>query len=137
MKMNPSIFKTYDIRGIYPEEVNEEAIFEISKALGRYFGGGEILVARDGRLSSPQLYRAAIRGLLASREHSQKNRIIKLGIATTPMFYFLVGKLRAEGGIMITASHNPKNYNGLKAMGRGVKFINGKLMLKIVKKSKQ
>ncbi len=133
--MNTSIFRAYDIRGIYPQEVNEEVVFEISKALGSLFGGGKILVARDGRLSSPQLYRAAINGLLASRGPS-KNQIIELGIATTPMFYFLIGKLKTKGGIIITASHNPKNYNGLKALRGGVRFINGKQILRILKRSK-
>lgn len=135
--LNKAIFKAYDVRGSYPEEINEEVVFEIAKALGGYFAAGKILVGRDGRLSSPQLYRAAIRGLLSSRRSFKKNRIIKLGITTTPMFYFLVGKLKASGGIMITASHNPKNYNGLKALRKGVRSISGKEILKIVKKNKR
>lgn len=129
------IFRAYDIRGIYPEEVNPEAVYLVSRALAeKVFKKGKIVIARDGRLGSPELYKAAIKGL----KHSnilQNVGLIEVGLTTTPMFYFLVNKLKAMGGIMITASHNPKEYNGMKVAGKGAKMIGGKEILKIISKS--
>jgi phosphomannomutase len=130
--MNLSIFRAYDIRGKYPSEIKEETVFEISRALGHFWKGGKIVVARDGRLSSLPLYRAVLRGL---KIQNKELKIVKAGLATTPMFYFLVIKLKARGGIMITASHNPKEYNGLKVVGKNAEMISGKEVLKIISKS--
>lgn len=129
--MNENVFKSYDVRGEYPQEINEKIVFEIALGLGRYFNRlkrkkSKIVVARDGRLGSFLLYKAAIKGL-------KGKKIIKAGLTTTPMFYFLVAKLKADGGIMITASHGPKEYNGLKAVRRNAVMVNGKEILKIVK----
>lgn len=127
-KINSKIFKANDIRGKYPSEINEKVISEISRNLGGYFANlsgrqeVEIVVAHDARLSSPELYRAAIRSI--GRQASSV-KIIKIGMATTPMFYFLVKKSKAIGGIMITASHNPKNYNGLKIVDKNVLPMSG------------
>ena len=125
--MNEGIFKAYDIRGIYPKEVNPQTASEISRALGRFFPKGKIVVARDGRRGSPELYKAVIKGL-------QRRELIKAGLATTPMFYFTVAKLKAQGGIMVTASHNPKEYNGFKVVGRNAQMISGKEVLRIMNK---
>ncbi|MDD5547815.1 MAG: hypothetical protein PHN74_02905 [Candidatus Pacebacteria bacterium] len=116
--MNPKIFKANDIRGKYPQEVNEKTIFEIAKALRGYFGlKAKIVIGRDDRLSSPSLYKEVFRGL--------GGKIIEAKIITTPMLYFLVNKLGADGGIMVTASHNPKNFNGLKIVGKKASPISG------------
>lgn len=118
--MNPSIFKAYDIRGKYPNEINEKIVSEIIR---KFFKSKvKIIVGRDARLSSPKLYHAAIKQLVIN---NQKSAIIKAGMATTPMLYFLVNKLNADFGIMITASHNPKEYNGLKIIGKNAVPISG------------
>lgn len=127
-KINPKIFKAYDIRGKYPAEINKQAVSEISKNIGCYFSelaGGrqsKIIVAHDARLSSPALYQTVIKSLQPSTSNL---KLIKVGLATTPMFYFLVKKNKAVGGIMITASHNPKDYNGLKIVDKNALPISG------------
>jgi phosphomannomutase len=126
------IFKTYDIRGIYPKEINESVIREIGAGLVKMFGGGTVIIGRDGRLSSPALYRAILREFKRNRK---KIKIIAAGLITTPMLYFLVNKLKARGGVMVTASHNPKEYNGLKIVGEKAKMISGKEILKIMSNS--
>jgi phosphomannomutase len=134
--MDPAIFKAYDIRGKYPSEINEVVVFEISRVLGRFWSDsrkGKIIVACDGRLSSPKLYKAAIAGL--EEEIKERARVIRVGLATTPIFYFLVNKLGAVGGIMVTASHNPKEYNGLKVVRFGAEMISGKEILKMMTSS--
>jgi phosphomannomutase len=142
--MTPSIFKAYDIRGRYPEEINEEAVAEIARVLRKYFRRGKIIVGHDARLSSPQLYRAALSGItnkelgiknLGKRPviHNSKFIIHAVGMITTPMLYFLVVKLNAAGGIMITASHNPKEYNGLKIVGPNAVMISGKEIWEFMK----
>lgn len=121
-KINLKIFKGYDIRGRYPDEVNEDAVTEFCRRFGNFIAakiktGREknvrptILFAYDSRLSSPSLCRAALNGLRGSDFNF---RPIETGLATTPMFHFLVKKTGSLAGIMITASHNPKNENGLK-----------------------
>lgn len=128
MKPNPKIFKAYDIRGRYPEEVNEtvtqDIILNIPKLLR-----GKVILGRDGRLSSPSLYQAALNAL---RTYKKPNEIIEAGEMTTPMMYFLINKLKAGGGIMITASHNPKEYNGIKISGPQAKPVSGKEIAKLV-----
>ncbi|MBI3046119.1 MAG: phosphomannomutase/phosphoglucomutase [Candidatus Harrisonbacteria bacterium] len=133
MPIEPKIFKAYDVRGKYPEELNEETAFQIAAAVGKHFGGrAKIIVGRDGRLSSPTLYKAVTSGL---KVKSYKLKVISVGIMTTPTLYFLVNKLKADGGIMVTASHNPKNYNGLKVVGKNARPISGKEILKLVSAS--
>lgn len=127
--MDKGIFKAYNVRGRYPQEIDEEIVFDITRALGRYFKPGKIIVGRDSRLSSSKLYQAVIRGFMI---HDLRFKILKVGMTTTPMFYFLVNEFRAQGGIMVTASHNPKNYNGLKVVGKKAKMIGGKEVLKIM-----
>lgn len=113
-KINPSIFKAYDIRGIYPEEINSSAAFKIAKGLVEFLGRRKkgrlkLVVARDNRLSSPVLCRAVKKGIL-----EQGTDVIDIGLSTTPMFYFTVWKYKFDGGIMVTSSHNPPKYNGFK-----------------------
>ena len=135
--MNSKIFRAYDIRGKYPSEINEKAVEKIIEGLAKnFFKPGKVIVGHDARLSSPELYRAAIRSIKypafakASADRQVSNiKIIKGGLMTTPMLSFLVNKLKADGGIMITASHNPKEYNGLKIVGAKAVPMSGKEIL--------
>jgi len=120
--MVQSIFKAYDIRGYYPEEINARTVEEIATALGRHFPAGSIVLGHDGRTSSPALAFATARGLALTRPRSA---VVDIGVCTTPMFYFLVNNLRAAGGVMVTASHNPRAMNGLKVVGRGAVPLSG------------
>ena len=128
--MDARIFKAYDVRGQYPEEINERTVRTIAEALGRHFSRGSVVVGHDGRTSSPALSFAVKRGLAVTKP---RTAIIDIGIATTPMFFFLVNHLNAAGGIMVTASHNPKGMNGLKMVGRGAVSISGRDALKLVR----
>lgn len=115
MEFNTTIFRSYDIRGVYPEGVNEKTFFYFGQALSQMVKG-LILVGHDARTSSPALYHAVIRGLAYSG--GERIRILPVGMITTPQLYFLVNKLGASAGFTVTASHNPKNENGLKMVGK-------------------
>jgi phosphomannomutase len=105
----PEIYKSYDIRGIYPEDINEDIVYKIGRAIPLYFGEGDIAVASDNRASSPVLTYALQNGICDSGAN-----VIKLGHLSTPMLYFASAKLDVAGAVMVTASHNPPQYNGLK-----------------------
>jgi phosphomannomutase len=107
--INPNIFKAYDVRGIYPTEINEEAAYLYGRALVTYLKPTQVAVGRDMRLSSPALAEALMRGIT-----EQGADAIDLGQTTTDELYFAVGKFNYPAGVMITASHNPKQYNGIK-----------------------
>jgi phosphomannomutase len=107
--INPLIFKAYDVRGIYPTEMNEEAAYRYGRALVRYLDAAQVAVGHDMRLSSPALAEALMRGVT-----DQGADAIDLGLTTTDELYFAVGKFNYPAGVMITASHNPKEYNGIK-----------------------
>src|SRR3989344_9253472 len=114
MVINQSIFKAYDIRGLYPQEINEEAVYAIARATAQFMfrdrdSKHKVAVAMDNRDSSPILKESVLRGL-----RDEGASIIDVGVATTPMFYFAVNQAKTDGGIMITASHNPPQYNGPK-----------------------
>lgn len=109
MPINPSIFKAYDIRGIYPDDINEEAAYNIGRAIVCHTKAENIVVGKDIRLSSDALEEKLIAGLI-----DQGANVIKIGLATTPMVYYASGKLAVDAGIIITASHNPAEYNGFK-----------------------
>jgi phosphomannomutase len=109
--INQSIFKSYDVRGIYPSELNEEAAFATGKAFVKKTGAKNIVVGFDARLSSRELFEALAKGLL-----SEGAKVSSIGQVPTEMLYFAVGKYDFDAGIMITASHNPKEYNGFKTM---------------------
>ena len=112
MEISKSIFREYDIRGIYPDQINEEVVCKIAKAISVKClneGISEICIARDGRISGEKL-------LFALENSLSKNGIdvINTGMATTPLLYFAAKKSKCKSGVMITGSHNPKNYNGIK-----------------------
>ena len=118
--LDPKVFKAYDVRGIYPEEINEEGAYAIGRAYVQQFEPRRIAVGRDMRLSSPQIAEAVIRG--AADEGAE---VLDLGLVGTEMVYFAVGKLELDGGIMVTASHNPKEYTGMKIVRRGALPVGG------------
>ncbi|PYR56586.1 MAG: phosphomannomutase/phosphoglucomutase, partial [Acidobacteria bacterium] len=107
--INPSIFKAYDVRGLYPSEVNEDAARQIGRGFVAYLGARRIAVSRDMRLSSPALAAAFIGGARA-----QGADVVDYGMMGTDMLYFAVARDGHDGGAQITASHNPKAYNGIK-----------------------
>ncbi len=109
MKINPSIFKAYDIRGIYPKDINETTVYNIGRAIVVYTKAKNIVIGKDIRLSSDSLEKELIKGI-----NDQGANVIKLGLSTSPMLYHATGLLSVDAGVMITASHNPGNYNGLK-----------------------
>ncbi|HEB01413.1 MAG TPA: phosphomannomutase/phosphoglucomutase [Candidatus Portnoybacteria bacterium] len=127
-KINPEIFKAYDIRGIYPGQLNEEVIYKIGQALVDFLKAKAIIVGRDMRLSSPSLFKALTKGII-----NQGADVLDLGLVSPDCVYFASGKLNLPG-IMISASHNPKEYNGLKVVKKGVNVIRGKEIAKIIKK---
>jgi phosphomannomutase len=109
MSINRAIFKAYDIRGLYPSEVNEEAARQIGRGFVAYLQAERIAVSRDMRLSSPSIAQAFIDGAT-----EQGADVIDYGMMGTDMMYFAVARDRLDGGVQITASHNPKEYNGIK-----------------------
>ena len=113
MAVSPGIFKAYDIRGLYPSEVNDDAAWLIGRAFVSYLAAKRIAVSRDMRLSSPGMAAAFIAG---ARE--QGADVVDYGLAATDMLYFAVVRDGLDGGAQITASHNSKEYNGIKMVRR-------------------
>jgi phosphomannomutase len=110
--LKKEIFKAYDVRGIYPDELDEDAAYRIGQGFaqsGLLPRGREVAVGRDMRTSSESLFAALADGLNAGGMD-----VIDIGLSTTPMLYFAVNVLHTAGGVMITASHNPAEYNGFK-----------------------
>ncbi len=104
-----SIFKAYDIRGVYPKELNEDTAYNIGKAFADFMNVKKILVGRDMRLSSDNLFRSLSQAII-----EQGSDVINIGMCSSPMCYFACNLLKADASIMISASHNPKEYNGFK-----------------------
>ncbi len=107
--MNSKIFKAYDIRGLYPEEINKDAAYYIGRALVTHTGAKKVIIGFDMRESSSEIESGLISGIT-----DQGADVIKIGLSTTPMLYFSSWQIEADAAIMITASHNPAEYNGMK-----------------------
>jgi phosphomannomutase len=118
--LNPKVFKAYDVRGIYPDELDEDGAEAIGRAYVEQFEPGRMAVGRDMRLSSPAMQEAFMRGAAAAGAD-----VVDLGLVGTEIVYFAVGSLGLEGGAMITASHNPKEYTGMKLVRRGALPVGG------------
>lgn len=108
-EINPKIFKAYDIRGIYPTDLNEDIAYKIGRAVVQFLEAKKIAVGRDIRESSPSLFKALARGIT-----DQGADVYDIGLASTPMVYFASGKLDVDGAIALTASHNPAEWAGMK-----------------------
>lgn len=107
--MNWDVFRAYDIRGIYPNDIDEEAYYRIAKAYVYLFKPTTMVVGMDARESSPRLKASLVRGFLDSGVD-----IVDIGEITTDMLYYAVGASDYSGGVVVSASHNPKEYNGMK-----------------------
>lgn len=107
--MNPQIFKAYDIRGVYPSEIDEETAYAIGRATVTVLGAKTLAVGRDARLSGPSLEEALVRGITDAGCD-----VVSIGMVTTPMLYFSSWHLDVDGALSVTASHNPAEYNGIK-----------------------
>ena len=121
MSFDPSIFKAYDIRGTYPDQINAEVAYKIGYALAAYLNPHSIAVGRDMRLSSDELFDNLSRGIL-----DYGVDVVDLGLISTDGLYFAVGRYEYDGGVMITASHNPKQYNGFKICRKQAMPLSGK-----------
>jgi phosphomannomutase len=129
--INPDIFKSYDVRGIYPQDFNEEAAFSIGKSFVEYCNAKRVAIGYDARLSSLELFKALARGVKAGGAE-----VYDIGQVPTECVYFAVGNYDFDAGVMVTASHNPKEYNGLKMIkkkGNGLQIISGKDLLSVTK----
>lgn len=112
LTINPRIFREYDIRGVVDEDIDEVVVETIGKAYGTYMrklGKDTVTIGHDCRLSSPDLSDAMITGITSAGVN-----VVDLGMVTTPMVYFSLFNLAVHGGVIITASHNPSQYNGIK-----------------------
>jgi phosphomannomutase len=118
--LDPKVFKAYDVRGIYPEQLDEEGAEAIGRAYVEEFEPRAIAVGRDMRLSSSEMAAAIVRG--ASEAGAD---VADVGMVGTEMVYFAVGELGLDGGVMVTASHNPKEYTGMKIVRRGALPVGG------------
>ncbi len=120
-----SAFKAYDIRGIYGKDIDEELAYKVGYFLPALLETDHVVVGRDVRLSSPALHDALVEGITDSGADAWD-----IGLATTPMVYFATVHLKADASVQITASHNPKEYNGLKISRRGALPVGGDTGLK-------
>jgi phosphomannomutase len=128
--MNLSIFKAYDIRGIYPTEINKKVATEVGQACAKLFRPGKIIIAHDIRYGSVELSNAVAESIMQAS--NGRHEIVFVGPSTTPMFYFLVNDLGAMGGCMVTASHNPKDYNGFKIVEEKARMVSGTTIRDII-----
>jgi phosphomannomutase len=118
--LDPKVFKAYDVRGIHPTELDEDGAYRIGRAYVEHFRPGTIAVGRDMRLSSPSMAAAVVNGAADGGAD-----VLELGLVGTEMLYYAVGEQGLDGGIVVTASHNPKEYTGMKIVRRGALPVGG------------
>ena len=128
MTVDPSIFKAYDVRGTYPNQINGKVAYQIGYALAAYLKPKSIAIGRDMRTSSEELFDNLARGI---NDHGVD--VVDLGMISTDGLYFAVGKYGYEGGVMITASHNPPQYNGFKVCRKNAEPLSGNEGLDVVR----
>ncbi len=124
-----SIFKAYDIRGIYGQDLTDELFYKIARAYAKFTGAKKVVVARDCRKHSDALFAAFAKGL-----NDAGVDVVDIGVASTPMSYFANGTLNADGSVMITASHNTKEWNGCKLCRANAVPISGATGIKDIEK---
>ncbi len=130
MNLDTSIFKAYDIRGTYPDRLNGDIAYQIGFALAAYLNPKTIAVGRDMRVSSDELFERLSQGII-----DYGCDVIDLGLISTDSLYFAVGKFGYDGGVMITASHNPAQYNGFKICRKDAIPLSGQEGLNDIKKA--
>jgi phosphomannomutase len=130
MSIDPSIFKAYDIRGLHPSQLTAEVARRVGRAFVDYLRARRIAVGRDARPSSPELARAFIRGA-----RSQGCAVVDIGRVGTDMMYFFSARNDLDGGAIITASHNPKEWNGIKMVRKGALALSGDAGIKEIKEA--
>jgi phosphomannomutase len=118
--LEAKVFKAYDIRGIYPDELDEAGAHAIGRAYVEEFEPRQIAVGRDMRVSAPSMADAVMRGAAEAGAD-----VVDVGLVGTEMVYYAVGELALDGGVMVTASHNPKEYTGMKIVRRGALPVGG------------
>ena len=128
--IDASIFKAYDIRGIYPRQIDGELARRVGRAFIDYLGAKKIAVGRDARPSSPELAAGFIQGA-----RSQGAEVVDVGTVGTDVLYYAVASADLEGGAIITASHNPKEWNGIKMVRRGALALSGDAGIKEIKEA--
>jgi phosphomannomutase len=119
MQVNPSIFKAYDIRGIYPTDLNEDIAYAIGRAFATFLQPETVVVGHDMRLSGPSIFEAVTNGL-----RDQGANVINIGLVSTDQYYYACAKY-GFAGMMVTASHNPKAYNGFKMVKQMPYLLSG------------
>jgi phosphomannomutase len=128
--IDPSIFKAYDVRGLYPSQINGDVARRIGANFVDYLGAARIAVGRDVRLSSPEIATGFIRGAA-----SRGCEVVDVGVVGTDMLYYAVARHDFDGGAIVTASHNPKEWNGLKMVRRGAYALSGDAGIKEIKEA--
>jgi phosphomannomutase len=118
--LDPAVFKAYDVRGLYPSQLDEDGARAVGRAYIDQFSARRIAVGRDMRLSSPSMAEAVMDGASAAGAE-----VLDIGLVGTEMLYFAVGELGLDGGVMVTASHNPKEYTGMKIVRAGALPVGG------------
>jgi phosphomannomutase len=118
--IDQTIFKAYDIRGIYPAQIDEEVAYKIGQAYAKFINPKTVALGRDVRLSGLSLFESAKQGLVDAGVN-----VVDIGVISTDMLYFAVAEYGFDGGITISASHNPKEYNGFKLVRTGAQPISG------------
>jgi phosphomannomutase len=126
--IEPGIFKAYDIRGLYPSQLHAELARRIGRAFVDYLGARRVAVGRDCRLSSPELAAAFVEGA-----RSQGAEVTDIGVVGTDMLYYHVARHDLDGGAIVTASHNPKEWNGVKLVRRGALALSGDAGIKEIR----
>jgi phosphomannomutase len=128
--LDPGIFKAYDVRGLYPSQLTGEVARRIGCAFVQYLGARRIAVGRDVRTSSPEIAAGFIRGA-----RSQGCEVTDIGVVGTDMMYFFVARHGLDGGAIITASHNPKEWNGVKMVRQGALALSGDAGIKEIREA--
>lgn len=129
MPMTIDCFKAYDIRGQIPTQLNDDVAYRIGNATAEFLGAGQVVIGRDMRLSSPGLSDSVAIGLVEAGVE-----VLDIGMCGTEMVYFATRHLGADGGIMVTASHNPADYNGLKIVREEARPVSADSGLKDIRK---
>ena len=119
MQVNPGIFKAYDIRGIYPTDLNEDIAYAIGRAFVTFLKVDEVIVGRDMRVSGPAIFDSVTRGIM-----DQGANVVNIGMVSTDQYYFACSELKLPG-MMVTASHNPKEYSGFKMVRQMPYLLSG------------